>query len=246
MKREKELAEQLRTQMKSMIPGAMKGEKIGSLIFWNDDYGAFIAFAKWKSDEFPWSFPLENNIDLEQFDVFESDDIVVIDNIVAAFYDELRSDPEFLKLPLRKGFQFCNFDTPIGLPLDGIEEQCHYKLEEAIDIIMQYMEQSFTQEESNNFESITFSGEEQQIAITVVDDQYHYHFYDQWDLGFAFTTLIQSAENNFFTLCESLIQNEVFIKMTKKERVEFKIHVDVEEFYEVIYNTNSGKLIKEV
>ena len=41
MQRKQALIKQLHEQVKEMLPSVMSGEKVGSLIFWFDDYGAF-------------------------------------------------------------------------------------------------------------------------------------------------------------------------------------------------------------
>ncbi len=245
MERKEELKHQLQKQVKSMIPSVMNGEKIGSLIFWYDEYGAFVRFAKWKNNEFSWSFPVENNINLEKFDVFDDDEIGVINDVVEKFYHELRSEPSLLQLPLRKGFQFCLFNSQVGEPLDGIEDEFNYSLEESIDIITQYINKSFIQKKVNNLEEISFSSEEQKACILLSGSgQYDHYSYGDSDIGFAFTKLIQSAEDNFYRLCENIIQSEEFRKTTKNDCVEFQIFINEEEFFTTSYKTNSGKLTK--
>ena len=245
MQRKIALIEQLQQQIKTMIPTAMSGDKIGSLIFWNDDYGAFITFAPWKMHEFPWSFPNENNIDLHAFDVFDYDEMKVIRSGVEAFYNDLRNDPSFLQLPLRKGFQFCYFDLQMGEPLEGIEDAFKFTLDEAIAIIMQYIVKGLAQNKIDTLEQITFSGEEQAVSMSLSGaGDYDYYSYDDWDIGFAFTTLIQSPVANFYTLCEHLIRTEEFQKIIKNEQVEFQIFTDVEEFFTTNYQVDSGKLVK--
>lgn len=245
MERKEELKHQLNEQIKSMIPLVMEGENIGSLIFWNDDYGAFIKFAKWKVEEFPWSFPLGNNIDLQEFDVFDYDDMALVSEVLKEFYHELRTSPSFLKLPLRKGFQFCYFDSQIGEHLDGINDVFNFTLEEAIGVIIECINKYLLQSDIEKLEQINFSSEEQNVSLMFSgNDQYEYYSYDNLDVGFALTTLIQSAENNFYTLCEHIIKNENFTKTSKNECVEFKILLNEEEFFVVDYNVDSGKLTK--
>jgi len=190
------------------------------------------------------SFPIENNIDLGKFDIFDVDEMNVISDVVEKFYHELRYDPFFLQLPLREGFQFCDFNFQVGEPLDGIKDELHFSFEEAIDIIIQYINKSFIRKEINKLEGVTFSREEQKVSISLSGSGYYYYSYDDSDIGFALTKLVQSAENNFYTLCKHIIKNKEFKKITKNDCVEFKIFTSEEEFFTTAYKKDSGKLVK--
>jgi len=245
MERKKCLIKQLKEQVDERVPFAINGENIGSMIFWFDDYGAFITFAKWKLDEFPWSFPYENNIDLSEFDVFDYDEMKLIGEAVEAFYEELKTDPAFLSLPLREGFQFCYFDNMVGEPLNGIKNEIDYSLEQAMKVVLDYLNKSIAEHVLTKLEEVTFSSEAMKTTfIFSGEDQYEVSSYPDLDIGFAFTCLMKSAEDNFFMLCEKIVNSSMFVKIAKANDVTFKIFIDAEEFYQVSYQAETEKLVK--
>jgi len=245
MQRKQALIKQLHEQVKKLLPSVMSAEKVGSLIFWFDDYGAFITFAKWKLNEFPWSFPYENNIDLSEFDVSDYDEIHLISDCVADFYNDFRDDPLLLKLPLREGFEFCYFDDMIGEPLNGIKDEFDYSLEQATAVVIDYINKSVTEHALTKLEEITFSSEAMETTLIFSGEgQYEVSSYPDLDIGFALTRLLESAEDNFFMLCEKVINSSMFEKVAKADDVKFKIFLNEEEFYQVNYQTETGKFVK--
>jgi len=245
MKRKKSLIKQLKEQVDEMVPLAINGENIGSMIFWFDNYGAFITFAKWKLEEFPWSFPYENNIDLSEFDVFDYDEMKLICEAVEAFYEELKTDTVFLSLPLREGFQFCYFDNMVGEPLNGVKDEFDYSLEQATAVVLDYLNKSIIEHALTKLEEVTFSSEAMKTTLIFSgEEQYEVSSYLDLDIGFAFTRLMKSAENNFFMLCEKIINSSMFEKVAKADDVKFKIFLGAEEFYQVNYQTETEKLVK--
>lgn len=255
MKREEELIEQLQQQTTLMMSSIKNSDKIGSLIFcYDDDAEASITFSKWKSNEFPFSLPVKNNIDLQAFDVkffdefgdisFDCDDMEVVMETVEDFYQILRHDPLFLQLPLRKGFQFCYFSSKVGAPLDGIEDTLNDTLEQAINVITRYVNEVFIQSKINNLKEITFSSEKEHVKISLSgDEQYHSSYHDS-DIGMALTQLMASPEDNFYMLCQHIIQTEKFITSTKNDEIAFKIFLNEKEFFVNTYKVNSHKLTK--
>ncbi len=245
MERKKSLIKQLKNQVDQMVPIAINGENIGSMIFWFDDDGAFITFAKWRLDEFPWSFPYENNIDLSEFDVFDDDEMELICDAVEAFYEELKTDTAFLSLPLREGFQFCYFDDMVGEPLNGIKDELNYSLEQATTVVLDYLNKSIAEHALTKLEEITFSSEEMETTLTFSgEEQYEISSYSDLDIGFALTRLMKSAEDNFLMLCEKIINSSMFEKITKADDLKFKIFLNEEEFYQLNYQPETKKLVK--
>lgn len=227
---------------------------IGSINFWYDEYSASMECSSWNSHEVPWGILGGDNITLNHFDVFNSQDQDKIQRAVEAFYIWLKSEYDISELNLRETVDltvsaFSGEPPTIISTINGSIKLKKYSDLEAEEICMQYLEKALDKLIPSPINKISISGHDDSSMISFFTDlsakreePNDYYFSKNLDIGLSLSTLSMYSNEQFLKFCSKIVQQDFFNKCLVNKHFVFLFTCSLNKELIAIYDYNTKKI----
>lgn len=239
---------------KSLVDPLSSMSHIGSINFWYDEYSASLECSPWCSDEVPWGILGADNINLEDFDVFDEGDQKIIRQVAEEFSKWLITEFELSSLNFRDktDLTLSCFSGESPLLLGQIKGNIQLKKLsdlEAQDIIIQTLEKALSALQRSPIRKISISGHNDKSTMSffteLADERKEPNDYfssENIELGLALSHLANYSQSDFFKFCETLTSKEFFKKLVLNQHFVFLFVCSLNKHLVAVYDYDSKQI----